>query len=86
MILLPALLQFSDDRLGSCWCAGSNFGSLYCAREPKYYYMSSKTGKSYKGDYHPEYEDDMDPKAFETKPPKCNNCGEIALCLKPGYR
>ncbi|KAF9025141.1 hypothetical protein BDZ89DRAFT_954052 [Hymenopellis radicata] len=67
---------------GSCYCPNSNFGRKYCEMEPQWYHMSSATGKSYKGDRHP---DEFDPNAYEAEARKCGNCGEIAKCLKNDY-
>lgn len=73
---------------GSCWCENSNFGHKYCAREPRSYHISSRTGRSYKGDYHPDkvvtdLSHDTMPEAYEDAPRKCNNCGEEKWCLNP---
>ncbi|KAK7012221.1 hypothetical protein R3P38DRAFT_1585417 [Favolaschia claudopus] len=68
---------------GSCYCQNSNFGRPYCIMNPQWYHMSSRTGRSYKGDRHPDY--DEDPDAYEEKPRKCGNCGEVKLCLRREY-
>ncbi|KAJ6518776.1 hypothetical protein C8R45DRAFT_949203 [Mycena sanguinolenta] len=73
----------SDTSSGSCYCQNSNFGRAYCRMNPRWYHMSSRTGRSYKGDRHPE--DDEDADAFEEKPRKCTNCGEVKLCLRKEY-
>ncbi|KAJ6493560.1 hypothetical protein C8R47DRAFT_1176557 [Mycena vitilis] len=70
----------SDTSSGSCYCQNSNFGRPYCIMNPRWYHMSSRTGRSYKGDRHPE--EDEEDEAFEEKPRKCGNCGEIKLCLR----
>ncbi|KAJ7155436.1 hypothetical protein C8R43DRAFT_999846 [Mycena crocata] len=77
----------SDTSSGSCFCASSNFGIPYCEMRPQWYHMSSRTGRSYKGDRHPEdpwyREENAD--AFEEKARKCGNCGETKLCLQKQY-
>ncbi|KZV86224.1 hypothetical protein EXIGLDRAFT_653423 [Exidia glandulosa HHB12029] len=71
---------------GSCYCEKSNFGHKYCEREPQYYHISSRTGRLYKGDYHPdtttsEIDHETHPELFEKEPRECNNCGEVKYCL-----
>ncbi|KAJ6581470.1 hypothetical protein B0H19DRAFT_1115329 [Mycena capillaripes] len=73
----------SDTSNGSCYCQNSNFGRPYCIMNPRWYHMSSHTGKSYRGDRHPDEDEDED--AFEEKPRKCGNCGEMKLCLRKEY-
>ncbi|EJD52357.1 hypothetical protein AURDEDRAFT_158083 [Auricularia subglabra TFB-10046 SS5] len=77
------------DSRGSCYCQASNFGYKYCEREPRPYHLSSHTGKLYSGDYHPdesktENGPTVRPDLYEDAPRKCNSCGEVKLCLKPG--
>ncbi|ESK85892.1 set and mynd domain-containing protein 2 [Moniliophthora roreri MCA 2997] len=76
----------SHNSRGSCYCPNSNFGHKYCEQEPKWYQMSSHTGKLYRGDYHPESVWDVNPRThpelFEDEARTCNNCGEIKRCLK----
>ncbi|KAJ6591605.1 hypothetical protein DFH09DRAFT_1137499 [Mycena vulgaris] len=73
---------------GSCYCPNSNFGRPYCIMQPQWYHMSSRTGRSYKGDRHPDdpWIVKENPEAFEEKPRKCGNCGEEGkLCLRKEY-
>ncbi|KAJ7252768.1 hypothetical protein B0H12DRAFT_1017978 [Mycena haematopus] len=74
----------SDTSSGSCYCQNSNFGNPYCIMSPRWYHMSSRTGRSYKGDRHPD-EEEEEADAFEKKPRKCGNCGELKLCLRKEY-
>ncbi|KII88521.1 hypothetical protein PLICRDRAFT_627202 [Plicaturopsis crispa FD-325 SS-3] len=69
---------------GTCYCQNSNFGHPYCGREPRWYHMSSRTRKPYKGDRHPEGRDYRD-EIFEAQPRECGNCHKIARCLKKEY-
>ncbi|KAJ7211625.1 hypothetical protein GGX14DRAFT_448903, partial [Mycena pura] len=77
------------NRRGSCYCENSNFGHNYCERVPEWYHCSSRTGKVYRGDNHPdEYLaklHDLPADLWEKGPRKCRNCGEAKLCLIPGY-
>ncbi|KAJ7334120.1 hypothetical protein DFH08DRAFT_750223 [Mycena albidolilacea] len=73
----------SDTSSGSCYCQNSNFGRLYCEMNPRWYHMSSRTGRSYKGDRHPEEDEEED--AFEKKARQCGNCKETRLCLRKEY-
>ncbi|KAF8911026.1 hypothetical protein CPB84DRAFT_1763158 [Gymnopilus junonius] len=81
-----------DNSKGTCYCPNSNFGYRYCDREPQTYHFSRRNGRAYKGDYHPTKDAGYElnpsdlPKAFEKEPRKCNNCGEVAVCLKDEYR
>ncbi|KAJ6607482.1 hypothetical protein B0H10DRAFT_2071474 [Mycena sp. CBHHK59/15] len=72
---------------GSCYCQNSNFGRPYCIMEPRWYHMSSRTGRSYKGDRHPDDPGFVKANAdlFEEKARKCGNCGETKLCLQKEY-
>ncbi|KAH6904517.1 hypothetical protein BKA70DRAFT_1297015 [Coprinopsis sp. MPI-PUGE-AT-0042] len=74
---------------GSCYCEDKNFGHFYCDRVPKYYHVSSHTGRRYTGDRHPDASYDInpkdDPELFEEKPRKCRTCGEVKLCMKEEY-
>jgi hypothetical protein len=82
-----------DTRIANlvCYCV-SRFqcfhSHLDCMTVPQYYHVSSRTGRTYKGDRHPEDEDmnaSTHPKIFEKNPRACNNCGKIAMCLKNEY-
>jgi len=54
--------------------------------EPQWYHKSSRTGRMYKGDYHPTYVHGVDLKdhmeIFEDEARECNNCGKVVKCLK----
>ncbi|KAJ7668336.1 hypothetical protein B0H17DRAFT_1087809 [Mycena rosella] len=52
---------------------------------PRWYHMSSHTGRSYKGDRHPDEFEEENPDAFEKKARECGNCGEMKLCLRKEY-
>jgi hypothetical protein len=53
---------------------------------PEWYHCSSRTGKVYRGDNHPkDSSHDLPADLWEKTPRKCRNCGEIELCLIPGY-
>ncbi|KAJ7871905.1 hypothetical protein B0H14DRAFT_2723398 [Mycena olivaceomarginata] len=74
------------NRRGSCYCEDSNFGHKYCGRVPEWYHCSSRTGKVYRGDNHPkDSSHDLPADLWEKTPRQCRNCGEIELCLVPGY-
>ncbi|KAJ7043581.1 hypothetical protein C8F04DRAFT_1366508 [Mycena alexandri] len=72
---------------GSCYCLESNFGRRYCNMTPQWYHMSSRTGKSYVGDRHPDdpWILEENPDAFEAQEKICGNCGEKKRCLKKEY-
>ncbi|KAJ7091340.1 hypothetical protein B0H15DRAFT_778494 [Mycena belliarum] len=72
---------------GSCYCQNSNFGRPYCIMEPRWYHMSSSTGRSYKGDRHPDdpWFVEENAELFEDEARKCGNCGETKLCLREEY-
>ncbi|KAJ6520705.1 hypothetical protein DFH09DRAFT_1287438 [Mycena vulgaris] len=78
------------NRRGSCYCEDSNFGHKYCGRVPEWYHCSSRTGKVYGGDNHPDEYDaklhDVPVSRWEAEPRECGNCGERKRCLVPGYR
>ncbi|KAJ7581358.1 hypothetical protein C8J56DRAFT_793816 [Mycena floridula] len=67
----------------------SNFGHLYCESDPRPYHLSSRTGRSYKGDYHPEggeMKREGMPELYEDKERECNNCGKVKFCLRSAGR
>ncbi|GJE89825.1 zinc finger MYND domain-containing protein [Phanerochaete sordida] len=70
---------------GTCWCPNGNFGTRYCERAPRQYHFDGRTGRSYRGDYHPpleEWSDELTAQDYEGAPRACNNCGEVKLMLK----
>ncbi|KAJ6573717.1 hypothetical protein B0H10DRAFT_1837841, partial [Mycena sp. CBHHK59/15] len=82
-------LCICHNRRGSCYCEDSNFGHKYCGRVPEWYHFSSRTGKVYRGDNHP---DEFNAKShgipdsqWEEEPRECRNCRETKVCLIPGY-
>ncbi|KII83873.1 hypothetical protein PLICRDRAFT_429944 [Plicaturopsis crispa FD-325 SS-3] len=73
----------SDHSSGSCYCDKSNFGTPYCELAPAYYH-AGRNG-TYKGDYHPDFEEyaqELGVGAYETRARACGNCGEVRRCLK----
>lgn len=74
---------------GSCYCENSNFGHPYCQSAPQHYHVSSRTGRGYRGDRHPNeswgVSASTHPEAFEAEPRVCNNCGKVERCLKKEY-
>ncbi|KAI0337029.1 hypothetical protein BDW22DRAFT_1340613 [Trametopsis cervina] len=74
----------ADTSSGTCHCAEKNFGNLYCAMAPRWYHTDGK-GKPYKGDRHPEPDDEYPSNAFEGEARKCNNCGDVAQMLKKEF-
>ncbi|KAJ7101216.1 hypothetical protein B0H15DRAFT_769556, partial [Mycena belliarum] len=78
------------NRRGTCYCENSNFGHKYCGRVPEWYHSSSRTGKVYRGDNHPDAylaeSHHVPASQWETDPRTCTNCGETKRCLKPGYQ
>ncbi|KAH6904521.1 hypothetical protein BKA70DRAFT_1193290 [Coprinopsis sp. MPI-PUGE-AT-0042] len=79
----------SSNSRGSCFCETKNFGHFYCDRVPKYYHVSSRSGRHYKGDRHPDSPWDLNaqkrPEFFEDEPRTCRTCGEVKLCMKEEY-
>jgi hypothetical protein len=73
-----------------------NFSFTRCSRRfaaPRHYHLSSRNGRSYKGDRHPDrydlsVEDEGEQDTmFEETERECGNCGEIKLCMtKEGIR
>ncbi|KAJ6459491.1 hypothetical protein C8R47DRAFT_1028205, partial [Mycena vitilis] len=80
----------SDGRRGTCYCEKKNFGRDYCGRIPEWYHYGARSGKLYRGDNHPNPDDaelhKVPASQWEKVPRRCRNCGEIKLCLIPGYR
>ncbi|KAJ7073398.1 hypothetical protein B0H15DRAFT_869198 [Mycena belliarum] len=78
------------NRRGTCYCENSNFGHKYCGRVPEWYHCSSRTGRVYRGDNHPDpYDAELHavPAAqWEAAPRTCGNCWQTKLCLKRGYQ
>ncbi|KII88509.1 hypothetical protein PLICRDRAFT_110179 [Plicaturopsis crispa FD-325 SS-3] len=70
---------------GSCYCQNSNFGRPYCIMDPAWYHMSSRTGKSYKGDRHPGNPEEYREGVLEDEPRECGNCHKVARCIKKEY-
>ncbi|KAJ7172843.1 hypothetical protein C8R43DRAFT_977680 [Mycena crocata] len=79
----------THNRLGTCYCADSNFGHKYCGRVPEWYHFCGRTGQMYRGDNHPSAGDakshGVHASEWETEPRECGNCGEMKVCLRPGY-
>lgn len=67
--------------VGTCYCEKKNFGNWYCEMSPRWYHGNGR-GASYKGDRHPQHDDEHSPEDYEDQPRKCNNCGEVALMFK----
>ncbi|KAJ7150665.1 hypothetical protein C8R46DRAFT_1123871 [Mycena filopes] len=78
-----------DNRLGTCYCANSNFGRRYCEQVPEWYHSAARTGTPYGGDNHPDEtlsEVHSIPAAeWEHEARVCGNCGETKVCLRPEY-
>ncbi|KAI0630005.1 hypothetical protein C8Q77DRAFT_1139879 [Trametes polyzona] len=72
---------------GTCYCPNSNFGRKYCSMEPRWYHTDG-SGRSYKGDRHPEaYPDEPYPEEYyEDETRACDNCGEVTKVFKKQYR
>ncbi|KAI0770585.1 hypothetical protein C8Q74DRAFT_1202298 [Fomes fomentarius] len=75
-----------DSRVGTCFCAGSNFDRKYCEMEPQWYHTDGN-GRAYTGDRHPDpfdgpYRDEV----YEPEPRACNNCGKVTKVFKAEYR
>ncbi|KAJ7281562.1 hypothetical protein C8J57DRAFT_1056248 [Mycena rebaudengoi] len=75
------------DRRGSCSCQNTNFGRPYCIMTPTHYHMSSRSGKAYTGDRHPDYRGNLVVQGperdtmFEKSARECCNCGETKICM-----
>ncbi|KAF9062291.1 hypothetical protein BDP27DRAFT_1451806 [Rhodocollybia butyracea] len=66
---------------GCCRCPNANFGVPYCTMTTSY--LHGDQMKHYTGPRHPEISSSGYPEsAFDDKPKKCKNCGEMRRCLK----
>ncbi|KAJ7281565.1 hypothetical protein C8J57DRAFT_1298033 [Mycena rebaudengoi] len=72
---------------GSCYCQNSNFGRRYCIMAPRHYHLSSRNGRAYAGDRHPDYRGNLvvdgpeQDTMFEKRARECGNCGESHICM-----
>ena len=72
--------------LGTCYCAGSNFGRNYCEMEPRWYHTDGN-GRPYSGDRHPDpWDEPYRDEIYEPEPRACNNCGKVTRIFKEEYR
>ena len=72
---------------GTCYCPNSNFGRNYCEMEPRWYHADGTTGRTYRGDRHPDPYDEPYPEdVYEPEPRACENCGKVTKVFKKEYR
>lgn len=55
---------------------------LIATSDPQYYHVSSRTGRMYRGDRHPEEAQDEE---LEATARACGNCGEVVRCMRKEF-